>query len=165
MTECIICLEKSDKIINTKCCLQNVHKACLTSWLSNNISRGRCPYCRKRIRGPRNIPSSLMGDDGDFEVETSLWNNPGGYIKITTSYNNCDVSIVNNTDINVPKYHKCCITHMENLPNEYISNGDIIVLTDENNNYFDILNVPVGWIIAINNHNHSLQISYSLRIQ
>lgn len=173
LEECVICLQgtsENEMIIKITCCKKPIHQTCLDSWLNEYNSRGRCPHCRHRLRPVRGIPNIMIDRDLNVYDDTEIayrWNHPRGTINITSGNGNCDVSIQSH-DIFVqpPIIHKCSYSDMEdNIPNEFIAEGHVIVLTNEDGDYFDTVNIPSGWMLCVNGNNHTLQLTTYLRIE
>lgn len=185
--ECLICLQPdseskpdSDSIsisdsdpehnmTETTCCHKPIHRKCLEQWFAQYNSQGRCPHCRFRLRPVTGLPPSLLDTD-DLSMDADLefsWNHPRGYIRITSGHGRCDIRVQSTEPyIQPPTVYKCCYTEMEQaVPDAYITNGYVIVLTDEQGNYFDAVNIPSGWMLCVNNESRSLQLSNFLRLE
>jgi len=102
----------------------------------------------------------------DSELEYS-WTHPRGYIRITSGHGSCDIRVQpTEPDIPAPTVYKCTYIDMEqSVPDAYITSGYVIVLTDEQGDYFDALNIPLGWMLCVNNQSRSLQLSHFLRLE
>lgn len=125
MNECIICYNGRD-ITTTDCCSQDIHQHCLDTWLVR--SRGTCPCCRHQLRELRGIPQMRI---------------------MITSGNGMCICEHRPTDAHIT-IQKCKYMDMETkVTLNDIVNGHIIVLTDEDGHYFDILNVPTGWSVNV----------------
>lgn len=176
---CVICLEaeaETEALIQLTCCRKHIHQLCLDLWLNQSTSQGRCPHCRHQLRD-RGHSSSLDNWNPvtmDEEID-HIWNNPRGYINITTGTGAstgigagyCDIQTQSQSQsaMLAPIIHKCPYYTMENsVPNDFITAGHIIVLVDENGNYFDIVNIPVGWILCVNNIKRAVQLTEFLRL-
>lgn len=170
--ECMVCLQ-SDNVIQTVCCRGPVHQSCLDKWLDS--SSGNCPHCRCRLRSPRGIPQDLglglalgQGFDTDALDDSEIedrWSNPRGYIHIATGHGHCDIHMETDTALE-PIVHKCPFQSMEDqIPDQFITDGHVIVLTNEEGNYFDTINIPVGWMVSVNNVNQALQLTQLIRLE
>jgi hypothetical protein len=182
--ECLICLqpesesesESESVMTETTCCRKSIHQKCLERWFAQYNSHGRCPHCRFRLRPVTGLPPSLLDEDetsmdlDDLDLDLDLefsWSHPRGYIRITSGHGSCDIRVQpTEPHIQVPIVYKCCYTDMEqDVPNAYITNGYVIVLTDEQGDYSDALNIPSGWMLCVNNESRSLQLSNFLRLE
>jgi len=184
--ECLICLQSESEsepesepetepepksvMTETTCCRKSIHQKCLERWFAQYNSHGRCPHCRFRLRPVTGLPPSLLSEDDpsidDADMEYS-WNHPRGYIRITTGHGRCDIRVQpTEPHIQPLPVYKCCYTDMEqSVPNAYITSGYVIVLTDEQGNFFDALNIQTGWMLCVNNESRSLQLSHFLRLE
>lgn len=154
---CIICLDKTNEhVINTSCCMQSIHQTCLNQWFNESASLGRCPHCRRQL--DRSCPLiNLLNIDEDAEV-MHRWRNPYGIINITNG--NGGVGVIIEPE---HSYHICSYRDFEH---ESVSDDEhIIILTNDNGEYADTLNIPTGWLLNVNNSAHSLQLSTYLRLE
>jgi hypothetical protein len=100
----------------------------------------------------------------DTEIEYR-WRNPRGHIKITTGNGQCNIELqCNDADAQEPPIHKCPYQQMEDMPDDFITNGHLIILTNEDGNYFDAINIPVGWMLCVNDTSRTLQLSHYLQL-
>lgn len=156
---CLICLQENEDENLTKCCKKHIHHECLNRWLNDRQSRGRCPHCRYGLREARGVPPG----DETYEIE-HRWNHPRGYIHINTGYGQCEVNV--ESIYPAPIIHMCSYVDMERcISDDFITSGHVIVLTNEDGEYFDILNIPPGWMLCVNNQNTTLQFSTYLQVE
>ena len=161
--ECIICYEGGN-MTKTTCCTQQIHQKCLDQWLYGANSRGKCCFCRtplRKLRGPPSLDSMNDFDDPLFLQNT--WDNPQGFIYITSYDTSCDVTAMSIYD-SVPIIHKVDHTDIDTIPDDYFQPGHLIVIT-ENGQFIDTLNVPYRWITCVNGTNISMQLSAWMRLE
>jgi hypothetical protein len=165
MTECVVCYG-SDNLITTICCSQAIHNTCLNRWLNKSNSNGKCPFCRAQLRPIRGLPDGIDAPDGQDYLQ-SRWNNPVGYIDITSGEGTCTVNVeLNQEGYNIPNTYICSYSEMEtHVSDGQISDGCIIILTNGEGEYFDALNIPPGWALRVNSNITAMQLSAWLRME
>lgn len=142
--DCVICLQGAieEIIIRTSCCSKSTHQTCLNLWLNERNGRGMCPYCRAQLRPSLHILDGTM----------IPWD-PLGYIHITTGTGQCDIELQSLSPLVLglePVIHKCLYHEMEkHITDNFITSGHLIILTNEEGNYFDAVNIPVGWVVRV----------------
>jgi len=151
---CVICLQELSIDLFTTCCSKAIHETCLKTWFNYHESKGRCPYCRTSI---------AVDKSGDEDLEY-MWTNPRGYIMIADIDGSCDISM-QTMSRDVPEYIICPYEHIDTLSDSHILDSTIIVLTDENGNYSDVINIPIGWVVCVNGAKCVLQLSSYLRVE
>lgn len=166
MNECVVCYG-SDKLITTTCCAQSIHNTCLNRWLNKSNSQGKCPFCRAQIRPIRGLPEGIVDINGSEEYLQSRWNNPVGFIDITSGNGNCSVSVVLEQEgYSIPNTYICSYSDMEtNVSDTQIANGYVIILKNDDGNFFDALNIPPGWSLRVNGSIRAMQLSMWLRME
>jgi len=159
MSECVVCYNK-DNLIKTSCCAQFIHQRCLNKWLHKSSSKGKCPFCRAQLRSLKGVPET------DFYIQ-SRWNDPIGYIDISTGSGHCNVSTtLENHNHTIPNTYLCSYENMENsVTDNQIRDGYVIILTNDEGNYFDTINLTPGWILRVNQQEEAMQLSSWLRME
>jgi len=84
------------------------------------------------------------------------WAQPRGYIHVDSG-NGCVVSVEMLDDILAPIVHMCPYNLMEHIPSSFITDGHVVILTNEEGNFFDAINIPVGWLLSVNGVSISIQ--------
>ena len=165
MTECVVCYG-SDNLITTTCCSQPIHNVCLNRWLNKSHSNGKCPFCRAQLRPIRGLPEDIV-DSEEEDYLQSRWNNPIGYLDITSGNGSCSVTAeVNRDGYNTPNTYICSYSQMETqVSDSLITDGCVIVLTNDEGEFFDVLNIPTGWMLRVNGSVRAMQLSMWLRME
>lgn len=165
---CIICLNKTDEqVTDICCCTKPVHQTCLDHWFNQPISLGRCPHCRQRSGKPINDTPLVMDwlspdEEGASDI-LYRWQNPDGIINVMSGDGSINITTTLKAGSAEPTFRICPYHEFET---EILDdNEDIIILTNEDGEYFDTLNIPAQWLLSVNHVPRSLQLSAYLRLE
>lgn len=147
MKRCVICLDDIESSLLTSICTCNSlsHKSCLNRWLSRNDT---CPYCRKQLK-----PTMSYYND-------SIWVKPFGTIDLTIIDNDFQINISSEHSHNL-------LVVVKDMENSHNVNVNEVTILRDSNKYVDILNLPVGWILRVNDNYTKtfMQINQNQQIQ
>ena len=105
-------------------------------------------------------------DEGE-EYLQSRWNNPIGFIDVTSGNGDCRVKVeLNQEGYSIPNTYICSYSNMESqVSDTQITNGYVIILKKADVNFFDALNIPPGWTLRVNGSIRAMQLSMWLRME